>query len=207
MNIFLRELLVLGIATALTACGGGIEMDSESDGALASGEQEMERGPNNGRLLRDDAMADELAGMITDLEPNEKAMRKAAGDAYSTATDLADWLVRVLGLPFRRAHHVTGALVKVAEDKGCGLEDLALDDMRAVEAGITEDVFAVLGVENSVKSRTSLGGTAPERVRDAAAKAREILDSHFPSHIPADVDARIRERFPIRLPEERMRDS
>ena len=109
-----------------------------------------------------------LTGMIADMTPDAKAMRKAAGAAYSTATDLADWLVRSLGLPFRKAHEVTGRIVAAAEQKGVALEKLPLADMQAVEPGITTDVYAVLGPQQSVKSRTSQGGTAPENVRREA---------------------------------------
>ena len=109
-----------------------------------------------------------MRGMIADMEPNEKAMRAAAAAGFSTATDLADWLVRELGMPFRQAHHVTGRLVALAEQKGCDLPDLPLDDMRSVEPAITEDVYSVLGVENSVASRTSYGGAAPDNVRAMA---------------------------------------
>ena len=100
--------------------------------------------------------------------------RRAKRSGFSTATDLADWLVRVLGLPFREAHHITGALVAKAEAKGCDLPDLTLEEMQSENAGITADVYTVLGVENSVNSRLSYGGTAPERVREqvAAWKAR-----------------------------------
>ena len=110
--------------------------------------------------------------MVQDIAFATERMKAAAGEGYATATDLADWLVRVLAMPFREAHHVTGRLVRLAEQKGCGLEDLSLEEMGAVEAGITADVFDVLGVENSVKSRTSFGGTAPDTVRRAAAEAR-----------------------------------
>ena len=92
-------------------------------------------------------------------------MKKAAGSGYSTATDLADWLVRTLGLPFREAHHVTGRAVAVAEQKKVGLEKLSLDDLKSIHDGITDDVFSVLAVQNSVKSRKSFGGTAPAEVR------------------------------------------
>ncbi|MGI9463560.1 MAG: argininosuccinate lyase, partial [Aestuariivirgaceae bacterium] len=105
-----------------------------------------------------------MSGMVEDLEPNEEAMRLAAAQGFSTATDLADWLVRVLTMPFREAHHVTGQLVALAESKGVGLADLSLNDMQTVEARITDDVFNVLSVEASVASRQSLGGTAPENV-------------------------------------------
>jgi argininosuccinate lyase len=102
------------------------------------------------------------------MEPNPEAMRSAAATGYSTATDLADWLVRVLGMPFREAHHVTGAIVALAEKRGIDLQDLSLADMRSVEPRITTDVFSVLAVEASVASRKSFGGTAPENVRREA---------------------------------------
>ncbi|MEQ8298110.1 MAG: argininosuccinate lyase [Nitratireductor sp.] len=106
-----------------------------------------------------------MTGMVADMTVDKTAMRKAAGAGYSTATDLADWLVRVAGLPFREAHHVTGRAVALAEDKKTALEKLALDDLQAIHAGITEDVYSVLSVRNSVRSRTSFGGTAPTEVR------------------------------------------
>jgi len=109
-----------------------------------------------------------MRGMIEDLEPVPETMRAAAGRGYSTATDLADWLVRTLGLPFREAHHVTGTIVKRAESKGAALEDLSLAEMQAVEPRITKDVFSVLSVDASVRSRTSYGGTAPQNVRKMA---------------------------------------
>ena len=109
-----------------------------------------------------------MTGMVKTLTVNEKAMRAAASRGFSTATDLADWLVRALNLPFRQAHHVTGALVAKAEKKGVDLDGLSLDDMREVEPGITDEVYSVLGVDNSVASRTSFGGTSPENVRAAA---------------------------------------
>ena len=105
-----------------------------------------------------------MGGMIGDLEPVADNMKAAAGRGYSTATDLADWLVRELKMPFRDAHHVTGSIVKAAESQGVDLPDLALGDMQAVEPRITKAVFSVLSVENSVKSRTSYGGTAPQNV-------------------------------------------
>jgi argininosuccinate lyase len=109
-----------------------------------------------------------MRGMVEDLEPDAEAMRKAAGAGYATATDLADWLVRVLGLPFRDAHHVTGAIVRLAESRGAGLEEVPLEEMQRIEPRITKDVYSVLGVENSVKSRSSFGGTAPQNVRKMA---------------------------------------
>ena len=109
-----------------------------------------------------------MTGMMQSLGVNKDAMRAAAGNGFSTATDLADWLVREAGLPFRDAHHATGALVAMAEDKQCDLADLSLADMQTVNAAITEDVFSVLTVEASVASRQSFGGTAPDNVRARA---------------------------------------
>lgn len=117
-----------------------------------------------------------MTGMAADLEPVPDRMRQAAGSGFSTATDLADWLVRELGLPFRDAHHVTGTLVAKAEQKACGLEDLTVGDMQAVEPRITADIFKVLGVDNSVRSRTSFGGTAPQLVRKSARSWRRRLE-------------------------------
>jgi argininosuccinate lyase len=109
-----------------------------------------------------------MAGMIRDLTPDAKRMRAAAGAGYATATDLADWLVRELKLPFREAHHITGRIVALASERGLALEQLKLEDMQSVEPRVTGTVFAVLGVERSVKSRTSYGGTAPANVRKQA---------------------------------------
>jgi argininosuccinate lyase len=116
-----------------------------------------------------------MSGMVSDMTASRDVLKSAAASGFSTATDLADWLVRELGLPFREAHHVTGTLVAVAEAKGCDLPDLTLADMQAVHAGIRADVFGVLGVENSVQSRTSYGGTAPDQVRAQVARWKEIL--------------------------------
>ena len=116
-----------------------------------------------------------MTGMIVDLKPNPDAMKIAAGGGYATATDLADWLVRVLGMPFRDAHHVTGTIVKLAEEFGLELKDLKLADMQAVEPRITGDIYDVLSVDASVASRTAFGGTAPENVRAAVAHARSLL--------------------------------
>ncbi|MCJ7871689.1 argininosuccinate lyase [Phaeobacter sp. J2-8] len=116
-----------------------------------------------------------MEGMVKDMTANRESLEAAAATGFSTATDLADWLVRVLGMPFRDAHHVTGALVGMAESKGCDLPDLSLEDMQSVHKAITDDVFAVLGVHNSVASRTSYGGTAPVRVREQVARWKEAL--------------------------------
>ncbi len=109
-----------------------------------------------------------MTGMVEDLTPDPKRMKAAAGAGYATATDLADWLVRALKVPFREAHHATGRIVALAAARGVPLEKLTLEEMRSVEPRITEDAFGVLGVERSVKSRTSYGGTAPANVRRQA---------------------------------------
>ena len=116
-----------------------------------------------------------LAGMVETVEFVPERMRAAAAQGYSTATDLADWLVREADVPFREAHHITGRAVKLAEDRGCDLADLPLDALREIDTRIDERVFDVLSVEASVRSRTSYGGTAPERVREQVAKAKEEL--------------------------------
>ena len=116
-----------------------------------------------------------MDGIVRDMTANREALERAAGSGFSTATDLADWLVRVLGLPFRDAHHVTGSLVAMAEGAGVDLPDLTLAQMQSVHAGITQDVFAVLGVHNSVASRMSYGGTAPAQVRAQIARWKEML--------------------------------
>jgi len=116
-----------------------------------------------------------MAGMVADMTARPENLRAAAATGFSTATDLADWLVRELGLPFREAHHVTGALVAEAESRGCDLPDLPLDVMQNCHDGITAAIFDVLGVDNSVRSRMSYGGTAPDRVRDQIARWKEAL--------------------------------
>ena len=116
-----------------------------------------------------------MTGMVSDMTANRESLAQAAGSGFSTATDLADWLVRVLGLPFREAHHITGALVARAEAQNCDLPDLTLEDMQAVHGDITAEVFDVLGVENSVQSRISYGGTAPMRVREQIARWRALV--------------------------------
>ena len=116
-----------------------------------------------------------MEGMVKDMSGNPESLAAAAGSGFSTATDLADWLVRALNMPFRDAHHVTGSLVAMAESRGCDLPDLSLSDMQSVHGEITEDVFSVLTVENSVASRTSYGGTAPSQVRSQIARWKDIL--------------------------------
>ncbi|MDB6182138.1 argininosuccinate lyase [Paracoccus fistulariae] len=116
-----------------------------------------------------------MAGMLSDLTANRDRLEAAASTGFSTATDLADWLVRELGLPFRDAHHVTGSLVAMAEEQGIDLPDLTLEQMQSVHEAITDDVFSVLGVHNSVASRQSYGGTAPDQVRAQIARWKEKL--------------------------------
>ncbi len=116
-----------------------------------------------------------MTGMISDLTPNAEALRGAAGAGFSTATDLADWLVREANIPFRDAHHITGTLVKMAEDRGCDLPDLSMEDMQGVDSRIVASVYDVLGVDNSVASRTSYGGTAPAQVRAQITRWRKAL--------------------------------
>ncbi|MGH1355207.1 MAG: argininosuccinate lyase [Thalassovita sp.] len=116
-----------------------------------------------------------MTGMVSDMTGNRENLAAAAGAGFSTATDLADWLVRALNLPFRDAHHVTGSLVAIAESKGCDLPELTLEDMQSVHSTITDAVFDVLGVDNSVASRMSYGGTAPTQVRAQIARWKEIL--------------------------------
>ncbi|MFN3635393.1 MAG: argininosuccinate lyase [Rhizobium rhizophilum] len=110
-----------------------------------------------------------MTGMVTDMTIRTDRMKAAAGSGYSTATDLADWLVREAGLPFRDAHHVTGNAVALAEKKGCDLAELSLEELQSINAAITADVFNVLTVEASVASRKSFGGTAPSEVRNQIA--------------------------------------
>lgn len=116
-----------------------------------------------------------MEGMVRDMTGQRDNLAAAAGSGFSTATDLADWLVRVPGLPFRDAHHVTGTLVGMAEKAGCDLPDLTLEQMQSVHGGITNGVFDVLGVENSVNSRMSYGGTAPAQVRVQIERWKDIL--------------------------------
>jgi argininosuccinate lyase len=111
-----------------------------------------------------------MTGMVRDMQPDAARMKQAAGEGYSTATDLADWLVRTLKMPFREAHHVTGRIVAKAAKAGVALDALPLAAMREIEPKITKAVFKVLSVEQSVNSRTSLGGTAPANVRAQAKK-------------------------------------
>ena len=114
-----------------------------------------------------------MTGMVKDMKADTKRMRAAAEVGFATATDLADWLVQNLAMPFRAAHHVVGRLVKMAEAKGCDLSGLSLAEMQLVEKRLTRAVFRVLTLDYSVGSRRSFGGTAPANVRRAIAQARE----------------------------------
>ena len=124
-----------------------------------------------------------MTGMVSDLTLNRERMRESAGAGFSTATDIADWLVRVANVPFRDAHHITGRVVAAAEAKGCGLEGLTIEDFKAIDPRIDSRIHKVLGVENSVKSRTSYGGTAPDNVRAQAARWKEVLTGE-PAPVP-----------------------
>ena len=116
-----------------------------------------------------------MTGMVSDMTAQKDTLKTAAASGFSTATDLADWLVRALGLPFREAHHITGRLVALAEAKGCDLPDLTLAEMQSAHTDITQEVYSVLGVENSVRSRQSYGGTAPDQVRAQIARWKAAL--------------------------------
>ncbi len=117
-----------------------------------------------------------MTGMVENLAPNKQRMAEAAAQGYSTATDLADWLVRELGLPFRKAHHVTGEIVAMAEKQKKPLDRLSLKDMQKVEPGITKDLLSVLSVEQSVASRQSHGGTSPTNVEKSAQWMIDMLE-------------------------------
>ena len=116
-----------------------------------------------------------MTGMVADTKFRTDRMRNAAELGYATATDLADWLVREANIPFREAHHITGAAVKLAETKGIALDALDLADLKAIDARIDDRVYAALSVEASVAARASHGGTAPNEVRKRVAEARAAL--------------------------------
>jgi argininosuccinate lyase len=117
-----------------------------------------------------------LAAMVETTRFRPDRMRAAAEAGFATATDLADWLVRAAGVPFREAHHITGRVVKLAEERGVCLSDLPLEDLQAIDNRIEAGVYEVLTVDASVRSRTSYGGTAPEQVRGQIATASKTLD-------------------------------
>jgi argininosuccinate lyase len=116
-----------------------------------------------------------MTGMIGDLVVERETMRAAAAAGFSTATDLADWLVREADVPFREAHHITGRAVALAEKKGTGLDGLTMDELKGIDPRLNPKVYDVLSVESSVRSRRSYGGTAPDNVRQQAARWKEVL--------------------------------
>jgi argininosuccinate lyase len=116
-----------------------------------------------------------MTGMVADSAFNTERMRAAAEQGYATATDLADWLVREAGIPFREAHHITGAVVKLAEEQGEALDQLPLESLQAIDSRIDERVFAALSVDNSVASRASYGGTAPKQVEAQVKRWKTLL--------------------------------
>jgi argininosuccinate lyase len=120
-----------------------------------------------------------MIGMIGDLKPIPENMLAAAGVSHATATDLADWLTRTLRMPFREAHHITGRLVRLADESSCTLDQLPLSEMQNIAPGITKDVYEVLSVQNSIQSRRSLGGTAPVQVLAQVARWRSRLHSQL----------------------------
>ena len=154
---------VIGALTALLIVMKGLPL------AYAKDMQEDKEGAMDALAALSLSIA-AMAGMVADLEPDTARMKKAAGEGYATATDLADWLVRALNIPFREAHHITGRIVAKAAEEGVALHRLPLAAMRAIEPRIGEDVFSVLSVDRSVKSRVSFGGTAPRNVRSQAKK-------------------------------------
>ena len=154
---------VVGALTAMLVVMKGLPL------AYAKDMQEDKEGPMDALSALALSIA-AMAGMVSDLEPDTARMKKAAGEGYATATDLADWLVRSLKIPFREAHHITGRIVAKASEAGTPLHRLALAAMQEIEPRIGEDVFNVLSVDKSVKSRLSYGGTAPRNVRMQAKK-------------------------------------
>jgi argininosuccinate lyase len=165
---------ILGAFTTLTVVMKGLPLAYSKD-------MQEDKEPAFDALANLSLAIAATAGMIRDLEPNKKAMRRAAGASYATATDLADWLVRVLGLPFREAHHVTGRIVAAAAAAEVPLDRLPLAAMQAIEPRIGEEVRKVLTVDSSVRSRTSYGGTAPANVRrQAAAWTRRLAGEGKP---------------------------
>jgi len=154
---------VIGALTALLVVMKGLPL------AYAKDMQEDKEGAMDALAALSLSVA-AMAGMVADLEPDTARMKKAAGEGYATATDLADWLVRSLKIPFREAHHVAGRIVAKASEQGVALHRLPLAAMREIESRITDDVFSVLSVDRSVKSRASFGGTAPKNVRAQAKK-------------------------------------
>ena len=149
---------IVGASTALTIVMKGLPLAYSKD-------MQEDKEPVFDAFDALDLALAAMTGMVADLKPNKEVLAAASGAAYSTATDLADWLVRVLGMPFRDAHHVTGTIVAMAEKQGRTLDELALTDMQNVETRINKDVFSVLSPAASVASRKSYGGTAQANVK------------------------------------------
>jgi argininosuccinate lyase len=116
-----------------------------------------------------------MTGMILDMTPNNDILSDSAKSGFSTATDVADWIVRELGVPFREAHRITGCIVRLAEERKCELKDLALNDLKAIENRITSSIYSIMSVESSVNSRDSFGGTAPIQVKAQLKKWKKRL--------------------------------
>jgi len=159
---------IFGAQTTLQTVMKGLPLAYSKD-------MQEDKEPTFDALLSLETCLEASIGMIEDLRIQPAQMRALAAGGYSTATDLADWLVRVLDKPFREAHEITGKLVALAEKKGCDLSGLQLRDLQSVDAGIREDVFKVLSVDASVASRTSFGGTAPDNVKEQVAVWKQAL--------------------------------
>ncbi len=160
---------IAGALTALLMVMKGLPLAYQKD------MQEDKEGPMDAFAALSLSLA-AMTGMVRDMTPDAARMKKAAGEGYATATDLADWLVRTLKMPFRDAHHVTGKIVAEAAQTGVPLHRLPLEVMRKIEPRITDEVFGVLSVDRSVKSRTSYGGTAPKNVRSQAKRWLKRLE-------------------------------
>lgn len=160
---------IAGALTALLMVMKGLPLAYQKD------MQEDKEGPMDAFAALSLSLA-AMTGMVRDMTPDAARMKKAAGEGYATATDLADWLVRTLKMPFREAHHATGKIVAEASQAGVALHRLPLETMRKIEPRITDEVFGVLSVDRSVKSRTSYGGTAPKNVRSQAKRWLKQLD-------------------------------
>lgn len=160
---------IAGALTALLMVMKGLPLAYQKD------MQEDKEGPMDAFAALSLSLA-AMTGMVRDMTPDAARMKKAAGEGYATATDLADWLVRTLKMPFREAHHATGKIVAEASQAGVALHRLPLETMRKIEPRITDEVFGVLAVDRSVKSRTSYGGTAPKNVRSQAKRWLKQLD-------------------------------
>ena len=116
-----------------------------------------------------------MTGMIRDLQANKEIMAAATLQGFLTATDLADWLVQNLDMPFRQAHHVTGRVVRLAEEKKCGLDELSLPELQSIEPRLTSKIYQTLDATRAVESRTSLGGTAPKLVKAQVVRWKKAL--------------------------------